>query len=100
MARYCGIRTPGPILAIAEQWKQKCLLDGGSIFTDQSIWTPENVAHLETYFVNNLDYGEGNFLTKLESQLTEAPAAAKLLCAEMMWVMLLCLSNMLLMKKS
>lgn len=93
MARYCGIRTPGPILAIAEEWKQKCLLQGGSIFTGQSIWTPENINYLETYFVNNLDYGDGDFLTKLESQLAPAPASAKLLCAEMMWVMLLCLSN-------
>lgn len=95
MARFCGTRITGPILSIAEHWKQKCLLGGGSIFTDQAIWTVENVVHLETYFVNNLDYGDGNFITKLESQLADAPASAKLLCAEMMWVMMLCLSNIL-----
>ena len=31
MARYCGIRISGAIRAIAEQWQQKCLLDGGSL---------------------------------------------------------------------
>lgn len=93
MARYCGTRSPAPILSVAERWAQKCLLDGGSIFTNHLVWTPENVAHLENYFVNNLDDGGGNFLEKLETQLVKAPNSAKLLCAEMMWVMLLCLSN-------
>ena len=29
------------ILDAAEQWKQRCLLDGGSMFTDERLWTRE-----------------------------------------------------------
>ena len=35
------------ILAAAEQWKQRCLLADGSVFTEESLWTPENVGDLE-----------------------------------------------------
>ncbi len=41
------------------------------------------------YFVENLDYGEGTFLEKLENQLAGAPGSAKRLAAEMFWVMYL-----------
>ena len=41
------------------------------------------------HFVENLDYGEGTFLEKLENQLAPAPAPAKQLAAEMFWVMYL-----------
>ena len=41
----------------------------------------------------NLDEGEGNFITKFEHQLEGRPHQAKQLAAEMMWFMLLCPSN-------
>ena len=51
MARWIG---PSPeydyihnILAAAEEWKQRCLLADGSVFTDESLWTPENTGDLE-----------------------------------------------------
>ena len=51
MARWIG---PSPeydyihnILAAAEEWKQRCLLADGSVFTDESLWTLENVGDLE-----------------------------------------------------
>ena len=49
MARWIGPEHDyiENILAAAEEWKQRCLLAGGSVFTDESLWTPENVGDLE-----------------------------------------------------
>lgn len=57
--------------------------------TEKSLWTPENVGYLVSYFAENLDAGEGSFLDKLERQLAPAPGSAKQLAAEMLWVMYL-----------
>ena len=57
------------ILDAAEKWKQQCLLDGGSLFSEESLWTRENFDQLRIYFVENLDKGSGNFYEKLKLQL-------------------------------
>ena len=59
------------------------------MFTEKSLWTPENVGSLVKYYAENLDAGEGNFFEKLETQLAQAPGSAKQLAAEMLWVMYL-----------
>lgn len=82
-----------PTLNAAEGWKTKCLIGNGSVFDFGEIWTKKNVAQLMEHYVNNLDFGDGNFLKKLESQLESASDEAKILCAEMLWVMLLGLVN-------
>ena len=64
-------------------------LNEGSVLTEKSLWTEENVGYLVRHFVENLDDGEGGFFEKLESQLAKAPASAKQLAAEMFWVMYL-----------
>lgn len=78
-----------PILAAAAHWKERCLINDGSVFTDYQLWTAENVDQLKRHFVDNLDYGEGGFWTKLEAQLEPASPAAKQLAAEMFWIMYL-----------
>ena len=78
-----------PVLRAAARWRDRCLLNEGSVLTEKSLWTSENVGHLVRYYVENLDYGEGGFFEKLESQLARAPASAKQLAAEMFWVMYL-----------
>ncbi len=78
-----------PVLRAARRWRDRCLLNEGSVFTEKSLWTAENVGSLVRHFVENLDYGEGGFFEKLESQLAKAPASAKQLAAEMFWVMYL-----------
>ena len=93
MSRYCGPISRKEVLVAADRWKQACLIDGQSIFEFGEIWTSDNIEQLITHFVENLDYGEGNFLGKLESQLSAVSEGAKILCAEMLWVMLLCPSN-------
>ena len=77
------------ILDAAEKWKQQCLLDGGSLFSEESLWTRENFNQLRIHFVENLDKGSGNFYEKLAQQLEQAPPEAKRLWAEMTWVLFL-----------
>lgn len=74
------------ILTAAEKWKQQCLLDGGSLFTEESLWTRENFDQLRIHYVENPDEGPGKFYEKLEQQLAPSPSEAKHLWAEMAWV--------------
>ncbi len=82
-----------PVLRAAARWRERCLRNDGSVFTEKSLWTAENVGYLIRYFAENLDEGEGGFFEKLERQLAPAPASAKQLAAEMLWVMYLALSR-------
>ena len=78
-----------PVLRAAARWRDRCLRNDGSVLTDESLWTAENVGFLVRFFAENLDAGEGNFFEKLEAQLAPAPGSAKQLAAEMLWVMYL-----------
>jgi hypothetical protein len=78
-----------PILRAAREWRDRCLIEDGSIFTEERVWHGDNVAELDKYFVQNLDYGEGDFWTKLEAQLKPASEGAKKLAAEILWTMYL-----------
>jgi hypothetical protein len=81
------------VLQAAREWRDRCLFDDGSILSDHQLWTLENIAFLERHFVQNLDTGEGNFLGKLAAQLEPAPAPAKQLAAEMLWILYLSVSE-------
>ncbi len=72
MARFCGNKDSTKIIDAAQYWRDGCLLGNKSIFGGSNIWTLENAGQLETFFVNNLDYGEGNFNEKLKQQLEPA----------------------------
>ena len=78
-----------PVLRAAARWRDRCLRNDESVFTEKSLWTSENVGYLVSYFAENLDSGEGSFFDKLERQLAPAPGSAKQLAAEMLWVMYL-----------
>lgn len=93
MSRYCGEKIVGPILSAAKQWKEKCLLQNGSVFSKKSLWESQYLESLEAHFINKPDEGEGDFFEKLESQLESTPPEVKQLAAEMFWVMSLCPSN-------
>lgn len=93
MARFCAEKETATKFKAAEYWKQRCLLSSGSVFSQNSVWTVEHLQALNQYFVNNLDEGEGDFFAKLETQIASTAPEVKQLAAEMMWVMLLCPSN-------
>ena len=94
MSRYVGQEIViENVLKAADTWKKSCLIENQSIFNLGKIWTRDNVEQLYQHYVQNLDEGEGNFLTKLQGQLASATPQSRILCAEMMWVMLLCPRN-------
>ena len=73
MSRYCGNKNSTPILTAAEDWKKQVLLEDGSLFSDDAIWTLDNARALETHFVNNPDDRDLGFFAKLEEQLEPPP---------------------------
>ena len=75
----------GAILEAAEQWKQRCLLDGRSLFGEERLWTREHFEELKTHFVERPDDGNRSFEEKLHDQLENATPQAKRLWAEITW---------------
>jgi 5-methylcytosine-specific restriction protein B len=93
MARLGGNRDVAPILSAAEHWINSCLIQDGSMFTPESLWTAGIVQEVYGAFVEHPDFGQDNFITKLKSQMANASIAAKRLAAEMLWILLLFPSN-------
>jgi 5-methylcytosine-specific restriction protein B len=81
------------VLEAADRWKNRCLINDGSILSDNALWTAENFGYLDKYFLQQLDMGTGDFYQKLEKQLANAPAAAKQLAAEMLWLLFLFIAS-------
>ncbi|USD34013.1 MULTISPECIES: McrB family protein [Vibrio] len=75
------------------EFKERCLIQGCSLFTDLAVWNPLTCQELIDFYVENLDEGDGDFLEKLETQLANSSAEAKVLASEMLWLMFLCPSN-------
>jgi 5-methylcytosine-specific restriction enzyme B len=81
------------ILEAAEQWRDSCLIQDGSLFLEEAIWSLENFEQLyEDFFVRRLD-GEGSFLEKLDQQLASSTPGAIKLMAELEWVLLIFSNN-------
>ena len=94
MSRYCGGKwIIEETLIAAQKWRDECLKNNGSMFTDRDIWNTENTEQLVKYFINNVDNSDRSFFDKLKDQLVPATNDAKLFAAEMLWVMFLCPSN-------
>ncbi|WP_041522644.1 McrB family protein [Gilvimarinus agarilyticus] len=93
MSRFCNERNSKPLIDTGAIWLDKALYHQNSVFSDKTLWTLEHVTDLETYFSNNPDTGTGDFFDKLETQLEPCGPAVKQLAAEMLWLMLLCVSN-------
>ena len=96
MARWIG---PGPehdhigyVLDAADVWKERCFLDDGSVFTDESLWTPANVRELEQLAAKDRKMGETKDLEwelhvweQLKEKLTDVRPALIRLAAEAFW---------------
>lgn len=100
MSRYCGEHNSEPILRAATHWRQQCLEKDGSVFSVQALWRAENFEALERYYIGQPEEGERGFFEKLKDQLSPTTPDVKKLAAEMLWVMLLCPSNITAEKKS
>jgi 5-methylcytosine-specific restriction enzyme B len=93
MSRYINVRDSAPIIKAAQEWVENCLVLDGSVFSDEVLWTTENLSALDQYFVKRPDAGEGTFYEKLKGQLDGSPSMAHRLMAEMLWSLFLFPSN-------
>ena len=99
MSRYCGDVDPEPIFRAAEHWRTQALRGDGSVLSEKTLWRLEHLEAIDRYYVNNVDETDRTFLEKLKEQLTPTTPETKELVAEMLWVMLLCPSNVTAEKK-
>ena len=94
MSRYIGREMDSTdILEAASHWKEVALEADGSVFSNLNLWTIQGLESMETYYTNQLNTGEGNFLDKLNEQLNPTSPEIKKLASEMLWLMLLCPNN-------
>lgn len=90
MSRFKNAET---ILDAAERWKMECLLNGGSLFGEEKLWTNKCFGYLQRYYVENPNVAGSSFIAKLQAQLAPAPPEAKCLGAEISWIYYLIVSN-------
>ena len=93
MSRYVGTVDAKAIFEAADHWRQGALLKEESVFGVNSLWRQEYFRELDQYFVHQLDEGTGNFFDKLSSQIAPTGPRVKQLAAELLWILLLCPSN-------
>jgi hypothetical protein len=80
-------------LEAARIWRDRCLLNEGSVFSDAQLWTAAYLDELDRHFVENLDAGSGTFIERFQVQIAPASTGTKQLAGEMLWVMMLFPSN-------
>ena len=90
MSRYNPHLQSEPVFKVAEQWKNQCLLgDGSSLFSDRVLWVSNTILELIEHYVNSPDVSENGFWAKLKIQLNPVSEDAKLLAAEILYIMYL-----------
>jgi predicted HNH restriction endonuclease len=89
MARWNDLPWREEVYAAADIWKERCLLNDGALFSDDSIWTATNLSTLQDLVISNADPGSGNFRDKLFQQLSGASSNTVQLAAELMWLIYL-----------
>jgi hypothetical protein len=94
MASKIHNRDINPTLDAADKWINECLVEDGSLFSEDSLWTSLLVDEVHHAFVDHPDLGKDDFMTKLKGQMDAASPRAQELMAEMLWALLLFPSNM------
>lgn len=94
MSRFNPNHHVAPIYDAAATWKDNCFLADGSVLSEGgNLWTTNLLGEIDQRFVKNLDAGEGDFLLKLQVQLSEGSPDCRRLMAESLWLTLLFPSN-------
>jgi len=75
--------------AIAKQWAEQCLVEDGSLFGKECLWTLQAFQELREFFIKHPDETDRDFMTKMKDQLEPSQPATKQLAAEILWVMYL-----------
>ena len=89
MSRYIPNCQSETVFNIVEQWKEKCLLAGGSLFSSRNLWAADIIIELIEHYVKKPDVGENDFWKKLEIQLKPTSENAKILAAEILYILYL-----------
>lgn len=94
MSRFNPHHVVGPIYDAAAAWKIRSLLADESVFFEsEHLWTSALLDELDQCFVKNLHEGEGDFLSKLKTQMSAGSPECQQLMAENLWLLLLFQSN-------
>lgn len=85
----------GDILDAAKAWRDRCFMEDGSVFGDESLWTPDNIDKLRDRFTgDNLIAGKDlSFFEKVEKQLEGVEPEVVRLAAEGFWFLYLIVSE-------
>ncbi len=84
----------GPIYELAEQFRERCLRDGGSLlWPGRQVWTVENITALWEAFIGNPDESDLSFFQKWERQLAGQNEDVHRLAAEAIAIYFLYPSN-------
>lgn len=86
MARWNDLPWRDDVYAAAEIWRERCLLQDKALFSDQDIWTLENLLAL-LQRLQNLQKQKGEYWDKLAIQMKDADPAIIQLKAELLWFM-------------
>lgn len=88
MAHYNPSADLSTLYAKMDRLRADSMIGDGSLLQPQRrLWTADGFRSLHLHFVQNLDAGEGDFFGKLREQLADAPANAKQLMAELLWLL-------------
>jgi len=87
MSRFNPDHEVEPIYHAAQQWRKISLIKECSVFYDSNfLWTSEILTELNQHYANGTDVGEGNFLDKLETQLSDGSPECSALMSECLWL--------------
>src|SRR5712675_2296356 len=89
MAVWTGQETTPAVLAAAQEWKQRCFVADGSVFSSSRLWTKENFLRLKELFVDHPIEGSQGFYEKLGEQIGKASPEIAQLTAEAIWLLYL-----------
>lgn len=90
MSRYHPEISVEPIVQAVASWKKAAFGPQKSLFLpDTPVWTLENISELVEFIIENPDDSGDSFWVKLEKQLAPASMPAKVLFAEILWLMYL-----------
>jgi len=90
MARWTGHQHIDDVLGAAEAWRERCFLQDGSLFSDESLWTHENIQDLKQRYVDNpIEGAQRDFYDKLQEQIEGASPEVVRLTAEVAWFQIL-----------
>jgi hypothetical protein len=93
MARKGPKEDFSTVLEAARGWIDRCLVQDGSLFGSEQLWSPELVSSVYQGFAGNPDLGRDDFHTKLTGQMRPLGSDARRLMGEVLWALLLFPSN-------